>query len=131
MSKRIIYKSNAFTLVEIVIVILILGILVTVATVKYIDFTNLYQEKVVKANLSILKSAVEVYRAEHNMELPDKIISDLGKDNGLTSYLDTDFLEKLKDSNLLYKYSFNLTPDSLIIQVTGPNSFNESIVIGK
>ena len=55
--------ENAFTLVELMIVILIVGILVGIAVPVFISARSSSEEKVCQANLRTMKSAANVYGA--------------------------------------------------------------------
>lgn len=63
-------KRRGFTLIELVIVIVILGVLAGVAALSFQNVTKSSKEGVAKANLRALKSAVQVYQVDHNGELP-------------------------------------------------------------
>ena len=60
-------KSNkAFTLVELMIVISIVGMLATIATPKFSDMVRKAREAVTKSNLGVLRSVSAIYYADHN-----------------------------------------------------------------
>jgi len=60
-------KSNkAFTLVELMIVISIVGMLATIATPKFSDMVRKAREAVTKNNLGVLRSVTAIYYADHN-----------------------------------------------------------------
>ncbi len=60
-------KSNkAFTLVELMIVISIVGMLATIATPKFSDMVRKAREAVTKSNLGVLRSVTAIYYADHN-----------------------------------------------------------------
>ena len=61
----ILYK-NAFTLVETLIVVAILGILAAVVIPAFRDYTTKAKESAAKESLFILRSAIERYAAQHN-----------------------------------------------------------------
>lgn len=56
-------KEGAFTLVELMIVILIIGILVGIAVPVFLSARGSSEEKVCQANLRTMKSAANVYGA--------------------------------------------------------------------
>ena len=56
-------RENAFTLVELMIVILIIGILVGIAVPVFVSARSSSEEKVCQANLRTMKSAANVYGA--------------------------------------------------------------------
>jgi len=58
-------KSNAFTLIELVVVIVILGILAAVAIPKYIDITERAKEASDRSMLGSLRSSTHMLYAEN------------------------------------------------------------------
>lgn len=124
-------KKRGFTLIELVIVMLIIGILAGVASFYYVKLTNDNKQIVAINNLRALKSAVQLYYFEHNMVYPEKIISDSGLNNGLDLYLDNEFLDALNNTSDPYQFFLNNGLDRIILIVTGPNSFREEIIVTK
>lgn len=57
-------KRTAFSLVELVIVVVILTILLGIATMNYIDISQKSKDAVAKSNLRTMKSAVLVYQVD-------------------------------------------------------------------
>lgn len=124
-------KVRAFTLVELVVVIVILGILVAIAGLSYFEFQQTAKEEVAKTNLRVIKSSVIMYRIDHNGDYPDKLLSTSGARDGLDYYLDNELKKILTDPDEPYKYSLSNEASKLTLTVTGPNSFKEEIVIPK
>ena len=63
-------KTQAFTLVELVVVILILGILAGVAAPKFLDTSKTATDNGLKQTLSIVRNAIELYTAENGGNVP-------------------------------------------------------------
>ena len=58
------FSRSAFTLVELVVVVLIVGILAAVAAPKMFDTSSRARESATKASLSVVRNAIEMYYSE-------------------------------------------------------------------
>jgi len=63
-------KNHGFTLVEILIVVVILGILAAIVIPQFSQASNEARESSLKSNLQSLRSQIELYRIQHNEILP-------------------------------------------------------------
>jgi general secretion pathway protein G len=63
-------NQNAFTLIELLIVVIILGILAAVVIPQFQDATTEAKESVLMNHLSTFRSAIELYNAEHRSTYP-------------------------------------------------------------
>lgn len=67
-------RRNAFTLLELVIVILILGIVAAVAAPRFANQTATAQENASLQSLSILRSAIEMYNIDNGAYPPESTL---------------------------------------------------------
>lgn len=63
-------KRQAFTLVELVVVILILGILAGVAAPRFLDTAETANEASLRQSLSVVRDAIELYAAQNGGFVP-------------------------------------------------------------
>ena len=81
MSKR----KNGFTLVEILIVVIILGILAAVVIPQFSDASDDTRSSSAMTNLKTVRSQLQLYKAQHNETWPDA--ADLGQ---MTTFTDAE-----------------------------------------
>jgi general secretion pathway protein G len=62
--------GSAFTLIELVVVVLILGILAAIAVPRILGTTARATDESVRHSLSVIRSAIDRYAAEHGGRLP-------------------------------------------------------------
>ncbi|MBL8764526.1 MAG: prepilin-type N-terminal cleavage/methylation domain-containing protein [Phycisphaerae bacterium] len=63
-------RTRGFSLVELVIVIVIIGIIAAVAVPRMSRANVAASENSLRSNLRVLRSAIDLFRAEHNDSLP-------------------------------------------------------------
>lgn len=62
--------ESAFTLVELLLVVVILGILAAVAIPQFSDSSGEAKASTLQTNLAVIRNAAEYYRANHNGKYP-------------------------------------------------------------
>lgn len=70
-------NQKGFTLIELIAIIAILGILSLLVVPKVTDYTKKAKVSKAKANLVILKNAIERYNIEHEDTLEDELDEDI------------------------------------------------------
>lgn len=72
-------KRSAFTLVEVLIVVVIMAILAATIIPQFTDSTNDAKLSTSKFNLHTMRSQIELYKAHHNGLLPSNTLIELTK----------------------------------------------------
>ena len=91
---KIIRGHSGFTLVEMLIVIIVLGILAMIVVPQVAVSTDDAKLKTLQTNLSTLRSAVEVYYAQHSQTYPG-VHDNAGATGPTATAAATAFLEQL------------------------------------
>jgi len=78
--------KSGFTLVEILIVVVILGILAAIVIPQFTDASTEAKTSALKSDLQMLRSQIELYKIQHNDDLPSD--SAVGLVLALTEYTD-------------------------------------------
>lgn len=110
-------KRRGFTLIELVIVIVILGILAGVAALSFSDVTKSSKDGVARANLRAIKSAVQIAIVDNKGEFP--VIENPAAPNA--KHLGLGKIVPLLESDLLSKpegYIYKMQLDSGNLKLT-------------
>jgi len=84
-------RRNGFTLIELVVVIMILGILAAVAVPKLLNTTATATDNGLRQTLGVVRNAIEVYAASNNGKLPGTDSTEATFKNDLKAYLRGEF----------------------------------------
>jgi general secretion pathway protein G len=98
------YASKGFTLIELLIVVIIIAILAAIAIPQFSSSSGDAQESAMGANLSTLRSAIELYRVQHGNTYPSKTSSKVGSacTNGTAGTGDPDSEQAFKDQLTMF-----------------------------
>jgi len=107
--KKMMRNEEGFTLVELLIVVIILGILAAVAIPQFGSSTDDARLATLQSNLSSLRNSVELYYHEHNTVYPGEV-------------LETDGTTATTAATCPQAFSFQLTRYSDIAGVTAVGS---------
>lgn len=88
--QKAIRSRRAFTLIELVIVILILGILAAVAAPRMFDTATNARTSATRHSLTVVRDAIQLYRAQ-NGALPGEVGTELDLKNDLINMLNGPF----------------------------------------
>lgn len=72
------HAAKGFTLIELLIVVIIIAILAAIAIPQFSNTSNDAQEAALDANLATVRSAIELYRVQHNNRYPSIAVSSGG-----------------------------------------------------
>jgi prepilin-type N-terminal cleavage/methylation domain-containing protein len=72
-------RQSAFTLVEVLIVVVIMAVLAATIIPQFADSTTDAKESTLKFNLHTLRSQIELYRTHHDGDLPSGTLIELTK----------------------------------------------------
>ncbi len=69
------HRKSGFTLVEILIVVIILGILAAIVIPQFTEASSEARESTLTSNLQVLRSQIGLYKIQHNDTYPDSTTS--------------------------------------------------------
>lgn len=90
-------KASGFTLVEILIVVVILGILAAIVIPQFTNASTQAKESRLTSDLQSMRSQIELFKIQHNDDLPGQV--DASFLICMTGYTDEDSIEVASDAN--------------------------------
>jgi general secretion pathway protein G len=98
------HAAKGFTLIELLIVVIIIAILAAIAIPQFSSSSGDAQESAMGANLSTMRSAIELYRVQHGNTYPSKNTSKVGGEctNGTAGTGDADTETAFKEQLTMY-----------------------------
>ena len=70
-------KKQGFTLIELVMVIVIVGVLAAIIVPNYVDYVGKSGASTTKANLQMIRTAIQTFRSENAGAYPTNLATDL------------------------------------------------------
>lgn len=87
-------KESGFTLIELVMVIVIIGVLSAIIVPNFVDYVGKSGASSTKANLSIMRTAIQAFRGDNNGTYPANDLANLVSGGYLPEIPDDGVLEK-------------------------------------
>ncbi len=121
-------KRRAFTLVEIIVVVLIIGILTGLGVMLYSINTRDAQRTVVRSNLKTIESSISIYRVEHSGTYPSGNSDPIADDftNHPISELLTEDTYTKPSNNYIYTAPTSSSDGSIVYN---NGSVNETLIL--
>ena len=112
MIKKLKKNQKGFTLVELMVVVVIIGILVAIAIPVYRGVQDSAKENAEKANIKIIENAIEIYLTD------DGSLNNLSTEEGLKNALVPKYLKEIPESPYGGTYTVEVKGDNF--KVIGP-----------
>ena len=109
-------RHNGFTLVELVVVVLILGILAAIAAPKIINNSDKAGDSSIASTLAAIRDAIELYKAERNGKLITSATGGIPSVTDFTTALDP----YLRGTVFPYAKVGGVNSNDINIQAAGP-----------
>ena len=85
------HSRQAFTLIELLIVVVILAILAAAVIPQFTDSTMDAKQSTARINLGVLRKQIQLYKTQHDGRLPSADLNELTKQTDVTGAAGTDF----------------------------------------
>lgn len=121
-------KKKGFSIPELLAVIVIMGILVTIATVSYNGISKSIKEKTYQSKINLIKSKAIEYASDNNVDAETISVAKLINEGYLDVENDTDANEKLNNPNGgyldCYQISINKNVDDYDVNINSDDTCN-------
>ena len=121
-------KNKGFTIPELLAVIVIIGILVTIASASYNGISKTLKEKTYQNKINLIKTKAVEYATDNNVDAETISVAKLLNEGYLELENDTEANEKLNNPNGgyldCYQVSINKNIDDYDINVTSDDTCN-------
>jgi general secretion pathway protein G len=110
-------SKSGFTLVEILIVVVILGILAAIVIPQFSEASTEARTSSVKSNLQMVRSQIELYKIQHADDLPGTAVAGVTFEDALLEKTDIDGDDTGTDDYGPYmqKFPINALNDSAVV----------------
>lgn len=106
---------SGFSLAELMVVIVILGLLATVVVPNVVGYLGKASDAVAKADLTAISGAVENFRLQNGGRLPDSLEQLIEEDDTGSRYLDMDELIDPWGNDYVFEPDFDGAGDYLVV----------------
>ena len=117
--------SDGFTLIELIMVVVIIAVLSAIIVPNFVDYVGKSEASSTKANLQLMRTAIQAFRSDNNGNYPANDLSDLAP-----VYLPKIPPEGINDSNLVFNtqtgaggWYWDTTTKVLVPNLNGSDAF--------
>lgn len=106
-------KRSGFTLIELIVVVIVIGILATIAVPQYLSATERAKSAKARTALGLIAEAEKLYRADKDVYRTVNTKADLITAGGLSDYVELNSIANVKDTD--WSYTVGVTAGSATV----------------